>query len=303
MTPRPIILDCDPGIDDAIAILLALASPEEIDLRAITCVVGNVPLEKTALNARRVAALAGGAAPPIYAGCPRPLMRPFVREATVHGNDGLGGVAFPPPACPQSAGHAVDAIVEGLMQSPAGSLTLCPIGPMTNLALAMVKEPATIPRIREVVFMGGAAFGPGNVTPVAEFNIHADPQAAQIVLSSGAPLVMFGLDVTHQAVAKAARVEALREAGGQVCQTAAALLTAYGREEGFLHDPCVIAYLMRPSLFGGQAGHLAVDCDAGPNLGRTVCASGKEAPNATVITEIDADGFFALLTERLARYG
>lgn len=303
MAPRPIILDCDPGIDDAIAILLALAAPEEIDLRAITCVAGNVPLEKTALNARRVAALAGRDSPPIYAGCPRPLMRPFVREAAVHGADGLGGVDMPAPAGPLADGHAVDVIVEAVMSAPEGTLSLCPIGPMTNLALAMVKQPAIIPRIREVVFMGGAAFIPGNVTPAAEFNIHADPHAAQIVISSGLPLVMFGLDVTHQAVATAARVAALKGAGGQVCQTAAALMTAYGREEGFLHDPCVIAYLLLPSLFKGQAGQLTVDCDEGPNLGRTVCASGEEAPNAMVITEIDADGFFALLTERLARYG
>ena len=227
------------------------------------------PLEKTALNARRVVALAGGVAPPIHAGCPRPLMRPFVREATVHGQDGLGGVAFPEPAGPLSAGHAVDAIVEALMQAPAGSLTLCPIGPMTNLALAMVKEPAIIPRIREVVFMGGAAFGPGNVTPAAEFNIHADPQAAQIVVSSGAPLVMFGLDVTRQAVATAARVAALEKAGGGVSRTAAALLTAYGRKETYLHDPCVIAYLLQPSLFEGRSGLLSVDCNDGNDFGRT----------------------------------
>ncbi len=307
MARRAIVLDCDPGIDDAIAILLALASPEEILLRAITCVVGNVPLEQTARNARRVVTLAGRGDVAIHAGCPRPLMGDFVRDP-VHGEDGLGGVALPEPQVGLAKGHGVDVMIETLMEAPEGEVTLCPTGPMTNVALAMVKEPRIIPRIREVVFMGGAAFKPGNVTPAAEFNVLSDPQAAQIVVSSGVPLVMLGLDVTQKAPATAERIAALGRAGGPVCQAAAAMLVAYGRDTKYLHDPCVIAYLIRPELFQGVAGRLEVDCSPGLNYGRTVCFTGAQEVAdaqhiARVMTGIDADGYFALITERLARYG
>lgn len=303
---RKIIIDCDPGIDDAIALFWAWAEPEVLELAAVTCVAGNVPLAMTSRNALRLAALAGRGDTPIHAGCARPLMRPAVREAAVHGEDGVGGVALPDPEGALAPGHGVDVLIETIMGAPEGTVTLCPIGPLTNVALAMVKEPAIVGRLREIVVMGGAVFRPGNVTPAAEFNVHADPHAAQIVIASGAPIVLHGLDVTHQAVATPERVAALRALGNPVAEAAAAMITVYGRGDAHLHDPCVIAYLLAPELFETVEGHLAVDCNEGPNWGRTLCWQGAQREarpiNAKVVTGIDAAGFFARLTAALARY-
>ncbi len=303
---RKIIIDCDPGIDDAIALFWAWAEPEALELAAVTCVAGNVPLAMTSRNALRLATLAGRRDTPIHAGCPRPLMRPAVREAAVHGEDGVGGVALPDPEAALAEGHGVDVLIATIMGEPEGAVTLCPIGPLTNVALAMVKEPAIVGRLREIVVMGGAFFGPGNVTPAAEFNVHADPHAAQIVIASGAPIVLHGLDVTHQAVATPERVAALRALGNPVAEAAAAMITVYGRGDAYLHDPCVIAYLLAPELFDTLEGHLAVDCNEGPNWGRTLCWHGAQREarpvNGKVVTGIDAAGFFARLTAALARY-
>lgn len=303
-----IIFDCDPGIDDALAILLALSAPERIELLALTTVAGNVPLAATTRNAGRVLALAGHPEVPIHPGCARAVMGPIERGAEVHGADGLGGVALPEPLRPVHPRHAVDTLVETVMEAPPGTITLCVTGPMTNVALALIKEPAVAARLKALVFMGGAAFVSGNMgeAGVAEFNAFTDPHAAEIVLSAELPeVVMMGLDVTRQALVTPARLDHMAASGGSAAQAAAAMLRAYGREKKFLHDPTVIAYLLAPELFRGRQATLQVDCGPSPMIGRTAAtvppnqASGR--PRVTVMTELDSNGFFALLSDGLAR--
>ncbi len=312
MSPRPVIIDCDPGQDDAIALLLALASPDEIDLLGVTCVAGNVPLPLTTRNARIVVELSGRREVPIYAGCARPILRPLSTAERRHGKTGLDGYAWPEPTLPLADKHAVDFIIETCLAAEDGTITLCPIGPMTNVATAIVKEARILPKLREIAFMGGAALIPGNMTPVAEFNIHTDPHAARIVLESGVPLTMFGLDVTYKAITTPARLQAIRDIGTPVANAISAALTFYDRTdiERFgvpgapLHDPCVVAYLLRPALFSGKDCFVTVETGSELTMGQTVAdwwgVTGK-APNCRVITGIDADGYYALIRERLAR--
>ncbi len=306
MSRRRIILDCDPGIDDAVAILLALASPDEIELAAVTAVAGNVALGHTERNARRVLTLAGRDDIPVAAGCPRPLMAAEGPIAPVHGADGLGGIALPEPAFEAVRTHAVDLIVDTVMAAPAKTVTLCPIGPLTNIAVALVKEPRIAERVAEVVLMGGACFRPGNVTPTAEFNFHVDPHAAGIVLGAGMKTTMFPLDVTMQVMVSEPRLARLRQAGGRVAATVAELLSVYGAGDTALHDPCVVAYLIAPELFSGVDAHVQVECASPATAGQSIARVREKhleghRPNAQVITEADAEGFFALLTERLVR--
>jgi purine nucleosidase len=310
MAPRSIIIDCDPGHDDALAILLALGSPDELAVLALTAVAGNAPLALTATNARKVCELAGRPDLPVYAGCARPLLRELITAEHVFGRTGLDGPALPEPQMPLARGHAVDAIVELLRAHPAGAITLCPMGPLTNVAMALRKAPEIAPRIREIVLMGGA-MGKGNVTPAAEFNIYVDPHAAEVVFEAGVPLVMLGLDVTRQALVTPERLEAIARPDTPLGRIVVGLLEFYniyetrrGRVGAPLHDPCVIAYLLAPDLFHGRPCHVTIETRGKHTLGRTeVDWSGRtrQRPNATVISEIDADGFFALLTERLAR--
>jgi purine nucleosidase len=311
VAPRPIIIDCDPGQDDALALLLALAVPDELDVLAVTAVAGNVPLSLTEKNARKVVELAGRSDLPVHAGCERPLVRDLVTAEHVHGRTGLDGTELPEPRMALAPAHAVDAIVDLLRARPGGTITLCPIGPLTNIAAAMQKAPDIVPRIKEIVLMGGA-IGEGNITPAAEFNIYVDPHAAQTVFEAGVPLVMHGLDVTHQALVTPERLAAIRDLGTAVSRAVVGLLEFYnlydqtrrGRTGAPLHDPCVIAYLLRPDLFAGRPCHVAIETRGEHTLGRTVVDwSGRtgRAPNAMVIDQIDADGFFALLAERLAR--
>lgn len=310
MPRHSIILDCDPGQDDAIALLLALASPEEIELLGVTAVAGNVPLALTAPNAQRILALAGRPEVPVWAGCDRPLIRDLETAEYVHGKTGLDGAELPPPAAPLGAGHAVDAIIELVMSRPPQSVTLCPTGPLTNVALAFRKEPRLAPRLARIVLMGGA-MELGNVTPAAEFNMYVDPHAADIVFRAGVPLVMLGLDVTHKALVTEPRLHAIAAIGTPVAKAAAGLLDffnrfdkeRYGAPGGPLHDPCVIAYLIEPTLFAGR------DCPVeivreGQSAGRTLVDwwnMHRRPPTAHVIRDLDADRFFTLLTERLAR--
>jgi purine nucleosidase len=314
MMPRPIVIDCDPGHDDALALLLALGSPGELEVLAVTAVAGNVPLALTEKNARKVLALAGRPDVPVHAGCARPLLRaPVITD--YGGATGLDGHALPEPAAPLAKGHAVDAIVELFRSRPAGTVTLCPIGPLTNVAMAMVKAPEIVPRIREIVLMGGAV-GLGNATPAAEFNIFADPHAADVVFRAGAPVVMCPLELTRQALVTPARLRAIRALGTAVSAAVTGLLEAYNGDRSHggplgapLHDPCVIAYLLRPDLFEGRECHVEVETRSELTIGRTVVdwrGRGRldrapEPPNAKVLCDLDADGFFALLTERLAR--
>lgn len=310
MAPQRIILDCDPGQDDAVAILLALASAE-IEIAAITTVAGNVGLPLTTHNALRVLTLGGRPDIPVHAGCARPILRPLETAEYVHGKSGLDGAALPEPATGVAAGHAVDVIVDEIMRQPAGTVTLCPIGPLTNVALAIVKQPEIVPRLKEVVLMGGA-MELGNVTASAEFNIFVDPHAARVVFESGAPIVMLGLDVTHKALVTDERLTRIKAIGTPVATACAGLLDFFNRydKERYhipgapLHDPCVIAYLLRPDLFRGQTRRVEVETEGTHTSGRTVvdwwCRSPKQA-NALVINDVDDEGFFALLTERLAR--
>jgi purine nucleosidase len=315
MAPRPIIIDCDPGHDDALALLLALGSPAELEVLAVTAVAGNAPLALTEKNARRVLALAGRSDVPVHAGCARPLVRAPV-SAGYGGGSGLDGHELPEPTAPLAEGHAVDAIIDLLRDRPAGTITLCPIGPLTNVAMAMVKAPEIVARIREIVLMGGA-IGLGNATPAAEFNIFVDPQAADVVFRADAPLVMCPLDLTRQALVTPARIAAIRALGTAVGAAAAGLLEFYnqggqterGRAGAPLHDPCVIAYLLRPELFSGRDCHVEIETASELTIGRTVVDwhgrgrldRGPKPANAKVLNRLDADGFFQLLTERLAR--
>ena len=310
--PRKIIIDTDPGQDDAFAILLALASPEEVQVLGITCVAGNVPLTLTTRNARIICELAGRSDMAVYAGADRPLLRPLVTAEHVHGKTGLDGPVMAEPVMAMQSQHAVDFIIETLRREPAGTVTLCPLGPLTNIALAFQKAPEIIARIQQIVLMGGGCFEGGNITPAAEFNIYVDPQAADIVFRSGVDLVVMPLDVTHKVLTTNARVAAFRALHTKVGQAAADWadfferfdMAKYGSDGGPLHDPCVIAYLLQPDLFTGRHINVEIEVQSELTMGMTVAdwwgVSGR-TPNATFIGGVDADGFFALLTERLAR--
>ncbi len=311
MPPHRIILDCDPGQDDAIAILLALASPDEIQILALTTVAGNVPLARTTRNAQQILALAGRADITVHAGCARPILRPLETAEYVHGETGLNGAVLPEPTTPVATAHAVDVIIETILREPPGTVTLCAIGPLTNVALAIIKEPSIVPRLCQVVLMGGS-MELGNVTAAAEFNIHVDPHAARVVFEAGAPIVMMGLDVTHKALVTAERLARIQAIGTPVARTCAGLLDFYNRYDqdryhipgAPLHDPCVIAYLLQPGLFSGQRRRVEIETEGTHTTGRTVVdwwQRSPREPNALVINDVAADGFFDLLCERLAR--
>ncbi|MCB2126260.1 MAG: nucleoside hydrolase [Rhodobacteraceae bacterium] len=311
MRARKIIIDTDPGQDDAVAILLALASAE-LDVLGITTVAGNVPLPLTSKNARVVCELAGREDVRVFAGCDRPMARKLVTAEYVHGKSGLDGIALPDPTMPLAEGHAVDFLIETLREEAPGTVTLCPIGPLTNVATAFLRAPDIVPRVAEIVLMGGAYFEVGNVTPAAEFNIYVDPEAADIVFKSGVPIVVMPLDVTHKALTTRARVEAFRALGTPVGHAVASWtdfferfdMAKYGSEGAPLHDPCVIAYLLEPDLFTGRHVNVEIEVKGELTLGMTVAdwwrVTGRPA-NAMFMGGIDAGGFYALLTERLAR--
>jgi purine nucleosidase len=312
MTARPIIIDTDPGQDDAVAILLALASPQELDVIGITAVAGNVPLALTEKNARRVCELAGRPDIKVYAGAERPLILPLQTAEAVHGSTGLNGPDLPEPKMTTSPGHAADFLVDTLRARPAGSVTLCLLGPHTNLALAMVKAPDIVPRIREIVLMGGAVFEGGNSTPSAEFNLLVDPHAADVVFRSGVPITVMPLDVSHKALTTRVRIDRIRALGTPVATAVVKMLEfferydeqKYGTDGAPLHDPCVISFLLQPGLFKGRKVNVAIETASPLTLGMTVTDWWKvtaRPPNATVMTEIDADAYYKLLTERLAR--
>jgi purine nucleosidase len=309
---RRIVIDTDPGIDDAVAILLALAAPEELDVLGIIAVAGNLPLILTERNARRVCELAGRADVPVYAGCSRPLLRPLATAEHVHGETARDRLLLPEPTMARRPQHGVDFLIETLRSEEAGTITLCALGPLTNIAMALVKTPEIAERIGELVVMGGACFELGNVTPAAEFNIHVDPHAAAIVLDSGIPITMIPLDVTHQVLTAPRRLTALRALGNRCGSAVAALLASFekkrrasfGSRGRALHDPCVIARLLRPALFGGREVNVAIETQSPLTLGMTVVdwwgVTGRKA-NVRLMNTVDASGFYDLLTERLAR--
>lgn len=306
MAPRKIIHDCDPGQDDAIALLLALASPDEIELVAVTTVAGNVPLARVTENARRIVELAGHADLPVHPGCPRPLRRALETCESFHGPSGLDGSGLPPAWLHPEEGHAVDYLVETL-RAAEESLTLCATAPLTNVAGALVAAPEIAAGIDELVLMGGA-LGRGNATPSAEYNFHVDPDAAAIVLGAGLKLTVIGLEATHAARATPERIARLDALGNPVAAAVAGMLRwslervcAQGEAGPPIHDALVPAYLLRPALFRVRPAHIRVIAWGESDLGRSVELPG-EAPNATLVESVDADGLFALLEERLGRY-
>ncbi|MGE0503755.1 MAG: nucleoside hydrolase [Rhizobiaceae bacterium] len=310
-TREKIIIDTDPGQDDAVAILLALASPE-LEVLGITAVAGNVPLRLTEKNARKICELAGKPETKVFAGAIRPLMRTLTTAEEVHGRTGLNGPDLPEPTMPLQKQHAVDFIVETLMAEKPRTVTLCPLGPLTNIALALIREPRIAARITRIVLMGGGFFEGGNVTPAAEFNIYVDPHAADVVFRSGIPLIVMPLDVTHKALTTGKRIAAFRKLGTRVGIATAEMLEfferfdggKYGTDGGPLHDPCVIAWLLKPKLFKGREVNVTVETGSELTMGMTVIdwwGVTKRPKNATVMSDIDADGFFALLVERLGR--
>ena len=311
---RKIILDCDPGHDDAVAILLALAAPDQLDLLGLTVVGGNVPLELTTSNALRVLGLAERTDVPVYAGCPRPLVRKMVTAENVHGDSGLDtgtGVLLALPSIGVAEKHAVNYLVDTIKSEPDQSVTLVATGPLTNVAAAIAMAPDIMARLESIVIMGGANHEPGNITPAAEFNIYVDPHAAKTVFDSGIKLIVFGLDITHKMLITPSRLKAIAENGGRIGTAVADFLDffnrydmqKYGWDGAPLHDPCTIAYLIDSSLFTGREMAIDVDIAEGPNLGRTVADWYKvtaSPANALVITDGDSDGFFDLIVNRLA---
>jgi purine nucleosidase len=312
MAPRSIIIDTDPGQDDAVAIMLALAFPEELEVLGLTAVAGNVPLAKTSANALKLVELIGREDVPVFAGAAAPLMVKLETAEYVHGETGLNGWTFPAPKTALRPEFGPDWIVETIMSRPAKTVTICPLGPLTNIALALAKEPAIADRIERIVLMGGAAIEGGNSTPTAEFNIFVDPHAAARVFASGIDIVVMSLDVTHQALIRKAWLAELARVGHKASEAFGGLLSfyerydeqKYGSDGGPLHDPCTIAYLLKPELFEGK--HVNVEIETVPGLcfGQTVvdrwAVTGRRK-NATWITKVDADGFFELILQAFRR--
>jgi len=314
MARQRIIIDCDPGQDDAVALFLAMASPDELEILGITAVAGNVPLQLTQRNARQMCDIAGRSDIPVFAGCDRPMVRELITAEKVHGTTGIDGIEIVEPRTPLQDRHAVDFIVETLRAANDDSITLVPTGPLTNIAMVIDRAPDVLPKIRRLVIMGGAMREGGNYSPSAEFNILVDPHAADIVFSCGRPITSMGLDVTHQVLSTRARVRRIRDLGNPVALATAGMLgfferhdaAKYGVEGAPLHDPCTIAWLLAPHLFEGKACNLAVETRSELTMGHTAVDFWRvtDRPhNVNWIYKVDADGFYALLIERLARFG
>lgn len=295
------IIDCDPGMDDALALLLGASAPE-LSLELVTAVAGNRHVETTTLNARRVLDHAGLASVPVVAGAARPIADNEARVNMVHGADGLGGADFGEGGL-ITPGFAPDALIDAIAGSDE-PVDLVAIGPLTNLALAEIKCPGILKSTRHVLVMGGAAFSHGNATPAAEFNIYADPVAAHVVFSSGAQIVMFGLDVTRQALVTPAWEAALAETGTRSAEQIAVMFDYYAWDQFVLHDPCPVAWLLKPDLFDSIEAYVAVDVNSGPGQGKThvwhgVVEEPPGPPNTVVITDVDQQGLLDLI---LAHY-
>jgi purine nucleosidase len=308
--PR-IVVDTDPGQDDALAILLALAERERLDLVGITTVAGNVPIDRTTANALRIVEVAGRADVPVHRGAGRPLLRPLATAEHVCGADGLDGAGLPPPAGGPSGTHAVAFLVDTLESAADRSVTLCTLGPLTNVALAFAQDPSLAAKVERIVAMGGAR-DLGNITPAAEFNFYVDPHAAKIVLGLGVPVTLFALNATHQALATPERVAAIAALGTPVARCVTGMLTRRrpGLKEKFgvdahpMHDPCVIAFLLWPELFTHRDCHVAVETDSELSMGRSVIdwwGVLKRPANAQVIDRVDAQALFERMTASLAR--
>lgn len=311
---RKIIIDCDPGQDDAVALLLAFASPDELDLLGITTVGGNVPLELTQRNARMMCDVAGKQDVPVYAGCAEPLVRPLQTAEMIHGETGINGLDVFEPATPLQSEHAVEFIIDTLLHADSESVTLVPTGPLTNIATAINKEPAILSRVEQIVLMGGAMREGGNSTPSAEFNILVDPHAADIVFRCGRPITAMGLDVSHQVLSTEERVERIKALDNPVATATAGMLSFFDRFDtkkyasrgAPLHDPCTIAWLLRPDLFEGKSCNISIETESELTMGHTAVDFWHvtDRPiNTTWIYAVDAPRFYDLLVERLDRFG
>ncbi len=309
--PRPIIIDTDPGQDDAVALLLALAVPDRLDVLGITTVAGNVPLDVTTRNALMMTEVAGRTEVGVYAGCDRPMVRDLVTAEYVHGKTGIDGADLPEPMTAARRQHAVDFIIETVMGGDEPT-TVCTLGPLTNVGTALEREPRIAQSIDELILMGGGFFEGGNTTPAAEFNIYVDPHAAATVFASGIPLVQMPLDVTHKALTSDARIEAFRQLGNESGRAVAGMLEfferydqrRYGIEGAPLHDPCVIAYLLLPELFDGRDCHVAIETESELTMGMTVIdwwGLTDREPNCRVMHEIDDERYFSLLAGQIGR--
>lgn len=309
--PRKIIIDTDPGQDDAVAMLMAFASPE-IEVLGIVAVAGNVPLSRTVLNARKILELAGRTDIPLYPGCERPIRKPLATAEHVHGVTGLDGPSLPEPTVPVQEKHGVDYLIEAFRAAEPGEITLVTLGPLTNVAMALIKAPDIAARIREIVMIFGSFSEAGNITPAAAFNDYVDPEASEVVLKSGVPLVMLPMDVTHQCLSTRERLERIRALGNRCAVATAEMLTfsehfdieKYGWDGAPLHDPCAIAYLLKPELFSGRLVNVEIKTASPLTVGMSVVDwwHVTDRPrNAMFMRFVDVPAFYELLTERLAR--
>ena len=293
-------------------LLLALACPDDFDILGITTVAGNVPLDLTQRNARIMCELAGRTDVPVFAGCDKPMRRELITAENVHGKTGIDGVEIYQPDLVLQNQHAVDFIIEVLLQADDNSVTLVPTGPLTNIGQAISRQPAILSKVREIVLMGGAMREGGNTSPCAEFNVLVDPDAAHIVLHCGRPLTIAPLDTTHQVLVSRERIEQIRALDSAVGTAIVGMMeffnrfdsVKYGSEGAPLHDPCTIAYLLKPGLFEGKICNVEVETESPLTLGHTAVDFWQvtdRAKNANWLYRVDAVGFFALLIERLKR--
>ena len=309
--PTPIIMDCDPGNDDAVALLIAMASSEDLKILGITTVIGNVSLKQVTQNALKICELAGRRDIPVYAGCSRPIVLKEIPGDQAHGACGLEGSNLPDPTLKAQPIHAVDFIIDTLMNAKE-KVTLCPTAPLTNLALAIVKEPRIVDNIEEIVLMGGSTEA-GNITPAAEYNMYSDPHAAKVVFKSGAKITMIGLNVTHKILATPPRIEDLRNLNNVVGTQLANMMEAsaefderkFGLKGRAIHDACVPLYLIKPELFTCKPAHVKVDIWHKENMGSTIISfypGHLKGEPTSVAIDVNVDGVFDLMLNRLSRY-
>jgi purine nucleosidase len=309
---RSIIIDTDPGQDDAVAILTALASPEDFEILGIVGVAGNVPLHLSVLNALKIVELTGRTDVRVYAGCDKPMKRELVTAEYVHGKTGLDGPTLPAPQLKVEQAHGVNFIIDTLRHNPEQTVTICALGPLTNVATAFHNAPDIVPMVKEIVLMGGGYFEQGNTTPAAEFNIYVDPEAADIVFRSGIPITQVPLDLSHQMLSTGPRVKKFRDLGNRAGVVTAEMLEfferfdekKYGWDGGPLHDPCVIAWLLKPELFQGRHINVEIETQSELTLGATVAdywGITSKPRNVHFLRSGDAEGYYTLLAERIGR--
>ena len=309
---RPLIFDCDPGQDDAISLMMALSPKNDLDIRAITVVAGNTTLAKCQRNARMIAEICGRSDVPVYAGCDRPLQYPLATAEEVHGVEGLDGIAIFEPALPLQSEHAVDAIIRICRE--IDDVVLVPTGPLTNIATALTRAPDIIPRIGEIVLMGGARSEGGNITPSAEFNIYVDPQAAQIVFDAGIKKTVFGLDVTHKALIREALIARIEALGSSLSTTLTAMFRSgyaeydrgkFGTSGTPIHDACTTAFLLRPEIFTFKFVNVQVETGSLLTRGHTSVdfwQTSDRPCDAQWAIDVDAEEFFNVMIGSIAAY-